>query len=388
VSKLLSRWRLSLAACGTAGLVAVAVPVALGHTGSPGPRPAPVNSAPGGPKWTQRPRSQPPRSQARRATGDYRAYIALAGGYGVATVDVATRTFVGKGIATDAGQGVAVTPDGKKLYIANTGQYEVLVADPVTGTTRPVRVGPYPRDVAVSPDGGKVYAAVTGGDTGAGGSAVVAVIDTATDQVIRYIPVGTAPRQVVFSADGARAYVTHDRGVSVIDVAGDRVVRSIRDRGGPQGIAVGQGSLYVAEPRAGRVSVLDAVSGKVQGRIPLPDQPWAVDLTPDGRRAYVTEINGNVVAVIDTATRKVTGRIVVGKLPESVAVTPDGSEAWVGNGFSGSVSVIDVASGAVVATVVGGTGTKPINASPLGIAFGRTPDLGAAQPDRNLPDTT
>jgi YVTN family beta-propeller protein len=46
---------------------------------------------------------------------------------------------------------------------------------------------------------------------------------------------------------------------------------------------------------------------------------------------------------------------------------------WVGNGFSGNVSVIDVASGTVVATVAGGVGTKPLNAAPLGIAFGRTP---------------
>jgi YVTN family beta-propeller protein len=65
--------------------------------------------------------------------------------------------------------------------------------------------------------------------------------------------------------------------------------------------------------------------------------------------------------------------IAVGKLPQSVAVTPDGSEVWVGNGFSGNVSVIDVASGTVVATVAGGVGTKPLNAAPLGIAFGRTP---------------
>jgi YVTN family beta-propeller protein len=367
VRKRLSRL---LTAGGAAGLLVLAVPAGAALTSHE--RPAPVNTPPGGPKWTK---SAQPQSEVRRATEGYRAYVALAGGYGVATVDVATRAFVGKGIATDAGQGVAVTPDGKKLYIANTGQYEVLAADPVTGTTRAVHVGPYPRDVAVSPDGGKVYATVTGGDTGAGGSAVVAVIDTATDQVVREIRVGTAPRQVVFGRDGARAYVTHDGGVAVIDVAHDKVVRSIRDSGGPQGIAVDPGghSLYVAEPLAGRVSVLDAANGRVRGRIAAGDQPWAVDLTPDGRTAYVAEMNDNVVAVVDTASRRITGRIGVGKLPEAVAVTPDGTEAWVGNGFSGSVSVIDVASGTVVATVVGGTGTKPLNAAPLGIAFGRAP---------------
>jgi YVTN family beta-propeller protein len=98
-----------------------------------------------------------------------------------------------------------------------------------------------------------------------------------------------------------------------------------------------------------------------------------VALTPDGTRAYVTVMNDNAVAVLDTASGAVRATIAVGKLPAAVAVTPDGSEAWVGNVFSGSVSVIDVASGAVVATIAGGTGTKPIDAAPVGIAFGRTP---------------
>ena len=140
-----------------------------------------------------------------------------------------------------------------KVYVANTGRYEVLVAEAAGGTPRGVHVGPHPQDVAVSPDGRKVYATVTGGATGAGGSDVVAVIDTATDQLVRNIHVGTAPRQVVFGRNGARAYVTCDDGIAVIDAAADRVVRWIRDRTPPQGIAVDPAgrTLYVTEPRAG-----------------------------------------------------------------------------------------------------------------------------------------
>jgi len=374
VPKRISRRRRSLATGAAAGLVVLAVPAgaALGLPGSSTPRPTPTNSAPGGPKWQSQ---QNP--EARRAAGPGRAYIALAGGYTVSTVDVTDHAILADNIRTDAARGVVATPDGSKLYVANTGQYDVLVVDPLSGGQRPIHVGPYPQDVAISPDGGKVYATVTGGDSGRGGSDVVAVIDTRTGTVTRRIHVGTAPRQAVFSRDGARAYVTYDGGVAIIDARQDRVIRSIHDPGGTQGVAVDPGgrTLYVTNPIAGEVTVIDTASGKVKAKIHAGDQPWAVDVTPDGSKAYVAEMNDNVVAEIDTATRKVVRTIGVGTLPEAVAITPDGSEAWVGNGHSGSVSVISTVTGAVIATIVGGTGAEPLDAAPVGIAFAKAPDL-------------
>ncbi len=357
-----SRRRLVLTLAGAAGVVSLSLPVGA----VPGPRPRPTNNAPGGPKW------QPPAgSPYRITTGGDLAYVALAGGYAVATVDVASHAVLSTGLHTDAAQGLAATPDGKRLYIADTGQYDVLVTDTAGGPLRPVHVGPFPQDVAVSPDGRKVYATVTGGDTGHGGSDIVAVIDTETDAVVREIRVGTAPRQVVFSRDGARAYVTTSEGVSFIDARTDRVVRSVHDPDGTQGVAVSPDgrTLYVTNPRAGLVEVIRTGCGKVRARIRADDQPWALDLTPDGSKAYVSRMNAGAVAVVDTATDRVTSTIPVGRLPQSVAVTRDGSEVWVGNGLSGTVSVIEVASGKVTTTITRGTGTRPINAAPLGIAF-------------------
>jgi YVTN family beta-propeller protein len=93
-----------------------------------------------------------------------------------------------------------------------------------------IGVGPYPQDVAVSPDGSLVYATVTGGDTGPGGSDVVAVIGTATNSVTGDITVGTGPRQVVFSPDGDFAYVTTENAIDVIGTATSSVVRTSTTR--------------------------------------------------------------------------------------------------------------------------------------------------------------
>jgi YVTN family beta-propeller protein len=83
-----------------------------------------------------------------------------------------------------------VTPDGSKVYVANSGSFNpstVSVIDTATNTvsaTVPVGLGPV--GVAVKPDSGKVYVANEGANT-------VSVIDTATNTVIATIPVGNAP---------------------------------------------------------------------------------------------------------------------------------------------------------------------------------------------------
>jgi YVTN family beta-propeller protein len=147
------------------------------------------------------------------------AYVAAAGGFEVVKVSVATDTIIGT-LGDDTGEGVAVSPDGSTVYIADTGQYGVLAANSTTGAEKSVEVGGYPQDVALSPDGSLLYATVTGGDTGPGGSNQIAVINTATDTVTGDITVGTAPRQVVFSPDGTRAYVTTEDGVYAISGGG------------------------------------------------------------------------------------------------------------------------------------------------------------------------
>ncbi len=97
---------------------------------------------------------------------------------------------------------------------------------------------------------------MTGGDTGPGGSDVVAAIDTATNKVTADIKVGPAPRQVVFSHDGSTAYVTAETGIYEISTVTNKRRPGDPRAGatnGPQGIAVSPNgaTLYVTNPGAG-----------------------------------------------------------------------------------------------------------------------------------------
>jgi YVTN family beta-propeller protein len=312
-------------------------------------------------------------------TGSYDAYVAAAGGDEVLQLNVSTATIV-NAFSADTAEGVAVTPDNSQVFIAETGQYDVIPVNVASGKEgTPIEVGAYPQDVAVSPDGSTVYATLTGGDSGPGGSDQVAVISTATDTVTGDITVGTGPRQVAFSPDGTRAYVTTERGVTVIDTAAGSVVATINIPGGAQGLAVSpDGSrVYATSPQTGRLVVIDAATDRVVADIPAGAEPYAVAVTPNGSTAYVADMNSDSVEAIDTAADQKVATIPVGQLPGSIAITPDGSQVWVGNILDGDITVINPATNTVAGTISGAPGVPPppaggtatLDGAPLEIAF-------------------
>jgi YVTN family beta-propeller protein len=59
---------------------------------------------------------------------------------------------------------VAISPDGRRAYTADSGSDSVSVIDTAANRTvgQPIKVGGYPVWVAVSPDGHRAYAANAG----------------------------------------------------------------------------------------------------------------------------------------------------------------------------------------------------------------------------------
>lgn len=115
---------------------------------------------------------------------------------------------------------VAISPDGKRLYVPVFdffgGTSEVFVVD--LGSRKVENLIQVSDDYAqhgagISPDG--AFVLVTNFLEGS-----VSVILTSTQTVIRKLPVGGEPNEVIFSADGGLAYVTNQlsNSVSVISL--------------------------------------------------------------------------------------------------------------------------------------------------------------------------
>jgi YVTN family beta-propeller protein len=128
--------------------------------------------------------------------------------------------------------GVAVSPDGSKVYVTNRGTGTVSVIDTATNIViATIPVGLNPIGVAVKPNGSKVYVATDDFNT----RPIVSVIDTATNIVIATIAVGLSPNGVAVKPDGSKVYVASfdANTVSVIDTATNIVIATIPVGNGP-----------------------------------------------------------------------------------------------------------------------------------------------------------
>lgn len=266
-------------------------------------------------------------------------------------------------------------------YVTNLGNPDapgntVSVIETATDTViATITVGNIPIGIAITPNGKRVYVVNTLDNN-------VSVIDTAINKVIDTISVGNEPLLVEITPNGARAYVGNagDNTISVIDTKSDMVTETITEGVGdfPFGIAIGNTPVgiraYVANTIDGTVSVIDVDSNSptfntVIGTITVGNIPIEVAITPDGTSVYVTNAVDDSVSVIDTATNIVT-TIQVGDLPAGVGTgkTPVGTRVYVLNVGDNTISVIDADPNSptfetVIAVITKGVGNSPSDAA-------------------------
>jgi len=138
--------------------------------------------------------------------------------------------------ATHSGP-IAVTPDDHFVWVVNPDNDDVAEID-VRGdenrVVERVKVGDQPQNVAITPDGKYVYVSNTGSGT-------VSVIRAKSAKVVETIEVGTEPYGMAITPDGRKLYVANARSndVSVIDTDKNRVEETIDGVGlEPRGVAI------------------------------------------------------------------------------------------------------------------------------------------------------
>ena len=172
-----------------------------------------------------------------------------------------------------------------------------------------------PIEMALSPDGRLLYVVCQGSDE-------LRVVDIQSGKVVSAVPVGHVPRGIALSRDGRQIYVTNawSDTVSVIDAATLKVVRALATGFEPTGIVSDQSgeTLYVANRLSNDISVIDVNSGQEIKRLLAGRGASYLALSADGRRIYGTHIYPNAgafrtppnseITVIDTARRTVVDR--------------------------------------------------------------------------------
>jgi YVTN family beta-propeller protein len=208
-------------------------------------------------------------------------------------IDPATNKVVGEIKGIEAPHGIAVAPDGSKIYVSEQADKTLTVFDGKTlQVTKRIPLSGNPNLVDISPDGRWIYVAIA----------------------LTYDDYSEFP-QIKANASG---------GVDVIDTVSLQKVKTIALRGGihdlnvtPDGKYVIAGSSRGAKPPANLMNVIDTRTNEVTWSLvvnPAPS-PMAISTNPDGSTKWIFAQNGtlNGFAVLDFATQAKINEI---KLPE------------------------------------------------------------------------
>ncbi len=234
------------------------------------------------------------------------------------------------------------------LYVAMRRSRILSVIDTGPGqeVARIPTGGEVPLSVALTPDERYLFVANTGGEVG---DNRVSVVETATHRLAATIRVGRAPLDMAISPDGRWVYVTNSRSqsISVIDVGGLREVRKfavVTAREGPYGIVVSLDGrwLYVTDIEGDRVLILNAKTGVAQKRIDVVASPRSVVVSPGGDRLYVAGFEGGI-SVVDLEAGEVVGTI---NTPSAgifrLALSPDGKRLYATDRLNANLLVVDL----------------------------------------------
>jgi YVTN family beta-propeller protein len=164
----------------------------------------------------------------------------------------------------------------------------------------------------------------------------VSRLDAATKTVSQTIQVGGGPAGV--AVGGGAVWVTNglDGTVSRIDPSVNRVVQTIHVGNGPVGVAFGAGKVWVANSVDGTVAAIDPTSGRVTRT--LPAVPGATGIVVAFGRVWIVSPSSGDVVSLDPSSGDVVDRVGVGVDPVAVAAGDDA--LWVANRDDGTVSEI------------------------------------------------
>ncbi|HSL90770.1 MAG TPA: YncE family protein [Ignavibacteriaceae bacterium] len=121
---------------------------------------------------------------------------------------------------------LAITPDGKKLYVANLTKDRISIINTETYEFVDDIIldqGTEPMEATISPDGNYLYV------SGMGNNKLI-VIDTQTEQVVTSVDVNHMPMHIAVSSNGAKIYVATMMmsTVDVIEKSGNNWIRTGR----------------------------------------------------------------------------------------------------------------------------------------------------------------
>jgi YVTN family beta-propeller protein len=253
----------------------------------------------------------------------------------------------------------------QSLLVANQGDATLSVIDAASGKQVAVveekTPGVHGHEVVASADGRTAFLPIYG-STGVGKPGIdgheMLVIDVPMHAVVGRVDFGRGvrPHEPVLDAKRGLLYVTTelDNAVTVIDAKTRKIVGKV-PTGAEQShmlVLSSDGTRgYTANVGPGSVSVLDMVRRKTIAVIPVASEVQRIAISKDDRWVFTSDVKAPRLAVIDTKTNKVAKWVDLPGMGYGGAVTADGKWLLVAIPGADEVAVVDLAAMKVAKTI-------------------------------------
>lgn len=280
-------------------------------------------------------------------------------GDNVHIIDPATNTVVGIIEGIEVGHGVAIAPDGSRIYVSNEADSTLDFVDVKRLTViHKVPLSGRPNNMAIGRDGRRVYVGIIQEPGG------VDVIDTGSLKNVKTIPTKGTIHNAYVTPDGKYVVAGSIQGktVNVIDAHTEQPAWTLDMDLGVRPMAFStnpDGStkwIFVQVSGFNGFAVVDFATRKEINRIKNPDLPpgkktvpagsdpsHGMAVTSDGKTLVVCSRLNNFLYAYSLPDLKLLGGAELGgKGAGWVTLTPDGKTAYVANPVTNDVSVVDV----------------------------------------------
>src|SRR6266478_7121899 len=301
-------------------------------------------------------------------------------GDNVHIIDPVANKVVGEIKGIEAPHGLAVAPDGSRIYISEQADKTLVVVDGKTlQTIKRIPLSGNPNLIDITPDGRWIYAAIalTYDDYSefpqikAGPSGGVDVIDTASLTNVKTIAIRGGVHDLNVTPDGKYVIVGNSRGakppanvMSVVDTRTNEIAWTLPMSPAPSPMALTKNpdgstdKIYAQNGSLNGFSVLDFATRVSTNQIKLPDiapakqNPFGgpsvshgIAVTSDQKTLLVnSRLNSALYAYSLPDLKLLGGAVLGGKGAGWLTITPDDKTVYVANEHTNNVSVVDLKS--------------------------------------------
>jgi YVTN family beta-propeller protein len=273
-------------------------------------------------------------------------------------IDPATNRVVGVIEDIEVPHGVAISPDGSRIYITDESLRTLDAVDAKTlKVFKRIPLSGRPNNLAVSKDGASVYVGI------AQAPGAVDLIDTASLTNVKSIAVKGAIHNVYVTPDGKYAVAGSipETTINVIDTSTNTLAWTLKMSAGirPMVFTVNpDGStkeIIVQLSNYHGFALVDFAAREEIRRVELPDPPGqeretqglqgspshGLAITPDGKKLWVTSKYYDYIAAYSLPKLELLKVVPVGLHPEWLTVPPDRKNVYVAVAGTDSTVVVD-----------------------------------------------